>query len=101
MLIMPGRITRRGDWPQTVSEWADATNGRSVAYDHLGQQLVLAGGDEGVYLAKIDLTALRAHRASAFGQALLPRMRAPALCDLPRGKDFQGNGALGRMSVPL
>jgi len=37
-------------------------NGRSVAYDGAGNQLVLAGAREGVYLATYDLDALRERR---------------------------------------
>lgn len=76
-------------------------NGRSVAFDHLGAPLVEAGGEEGLYLARVDIAALRAHRASAFGRAMYPAARHPELCTFPREASFGGRGALGRMNVPL
>ena len=86
-----------------VPQWRDATNGRSIAFDHLGHPLAVAAGDEGVYLARIDVTALRAHRQSLFARALVDAAAVlrPGLCDLPRRPEFGGEGALGRMSVPL
>ena len=83
-----------------VPEWA---NGLSVAFDHLGNPLVVAAGDEGVFTAKIDLVALRAHRANAFGAGLLAGAHqiTPELCDFPRRAEFAGYGALGRMSGVL
>ena len=64
---------------------------------------MLAGADDGVFLATVDLAALRAHRAAPFGRALLDAAAQPrpALCAFPRASDFRGVGALGRMSVPL
>lgn len=41
-------------------------NGRSVAYDAEGELLVAAGGEEGIYLAPVDLDALRAYREKTF-----------------------------------
>lgn len=86
-----------------VPDWHDATNGRSVAYDYLGNPLVLAGGDEGIYTAKVNLAALRAYRATAFGAGLLAGVQQlnPELCDFPRRTEFSGYGALGRMSGVL
>ena len=74
-----------------------------MAYSHLRAQLAVAGGDEGVHLARIDLGALRAHRASPWGRALVGAadIAHPELCDFPRAPAFAGTGALGRMSVPL
>jgi predicted amidohydrolase len=86
-----------------VPQWRDATNGRSVAYDHLGNTLVVAQGEEDMYLARVDVAALRAHRATPFASALVGSANVPRaeLCDLPRRPEFGGAGALGRMSVPL
>ena len=72
-----------------------------MAYDHLGQQLVLADGSEGLFVAKVDIASLRAHRATDFGMALRPRKLHPELCVLPRLPGYGGTGALGRMSAPL
>lgn len=45
-------------------------NGHSVAYDSHGKRMVLAGKDEGIFVAKFDLGALRQHRAkSIWGNA--------------------------------
>lgn len=45
-------------------------NGRSVAYDAEGELLVQAGGEEAIYLAPVDLDALRAYREkTVFGNA--------------------------------
>ena len=74
-----------------------------LRYDHLGNELVRAGEDEGIVYAHIDVTALRAHRASAFGRALSESARVPrpGLCELPRGDQWNGVGALGRMNGVL
>lgn len=92
-------MTNYADAPR----WHDATNGHSVAYDHLGHPLVMAAGDPGIYLATIDVSALRTHRQTAFGSALLSTRESPhpALCDFARRPEFGGAGILGRASVPL
>ncbi len=56
--------------PDPSSEGSDTCNGHSVAFSgicygtsgHLEHKLVEAGEDEGVYLAKFDLAALRSYR---------------------------------------
>jgi len=40
-------------------------NGHSVAYDSSGQCLVMAGEQEGVYLANFDMQAIRKHRGKS------------------------------------
>lgn len=87
----------------STPKWHDANNGRSVAYDHLGNQIVLAGSNEGMHLAKIDVAALRKHKASTYGAALTKAAKArhPQLCDFPRREEYQGVGALGRLNDVL
>ena len=88
----------------SVPEWVDATNGRSVACDHFGHMIALAGASEGVTTATVGITALRAHRAIAFVQMLRAETQSPKgkdLCVLPRLESCGGTCALGRMSVPL
>jgi predicted amidohydrolase len=84
--------------------WSDANNGQSVAYNHLGQELVRAGEEEGLFLAKVDIAAIRRHRASVYGAALLGVATDgyhPDLCELARREGFEGVGALGRMTGVL
>lgn len=76
-------------------------NGQSAAYDHTGAELARGGEAEGVLLATVDIAALRAHRATAFGRSLRNVSARPELCTLPRHPAFAAAGALGRMNVPL
>ena len=64
---------------------------------------MLAGSNEEMHLAKIDVGALRRHRASAYGAALVKAAKAkhPQLCDFARREEYHGAGALGRMNDVL
>ena len=53
-------------------------------------------GAEAIVTAEVNLTALRAHRASADGHARLHSWPTPALCDPVKNPSFQHVNPLGR-----
>ncbi|MFW5743843.1 MAG: carbon-nitrogen hydrolase family protein [Spirochaetota bacterium] len=66
-------------------------NGRSVAYDAEGELLVQAGGGEGIYLAPVDLDALRAYRGkTVFGNAFRRPHKYELLESMEVGPPFAG-----------
>lgn len=75
---------------------APQQNGHSVAYDADGNQLVLAGEKEGIYMAEFDLTAIRNKRAKTiWGNAYRRPHRYEALIQAEQAPIWQridGNG---------
>jgi len=71
--------------------------GRSVAYGPGGEPRVEARGEEGVYLAKIDLPALREHRRrSIWGNAFRRPHRYGALTEMDVAPVFERTDGFGR-----
>jgi len=71
-------------------------NGHSVAYDASGRCVVEAGGEEGIYLAKFDLQAIRHRRSrTIYGNAYRRPHRYGPLISLEKGPIWDridGNG---------
>ncbi len=81
---------------------APAHGGRSVAYGPNGEQLALAGPDEGVIIAQIDLAYLRDYRAKTiWGNAFRRPHKYGRLTDTGVAEVFRRTDALGRPFDPL
>ena len=80
-----------------------AMNGNSPAYSFDGSTVhAPIEGEEGVFLARFNMTALRAYRASPLGAALRQIKPRPGLCNLQQTAAFEGSrGALARFNTPL
>jgi hypothetical protein len=58
--------------------------------------------EEGLFLARFNITALREYRATPLGAGLRNFSPRVGLCNLQQSQAFTGNtGALGRFNVPL
>ena len=70
----------------------------AVAFDHEGVQLA-AGAEhtEEIILAEIDVSALRAARATPRGMELLTHRPAPQLCEIARQPAFTRQNVLQRV----
>ena len=74
--------------------------GLSVAYDHEGETLALAGAakEARIYMAHFNLTALRRHRGSAEGGLRRAPVRSWALCEMHRHPAFVEPNVFDRVS---
>lgn len=77
-------------------------NGRSVAYAHNGECLVMADEKEGIYLAEVDITAVReARRKSIWGNAYRRPRRYQALTSSERNETWHRIDGNGQVYDPL
>jgi predicted amidohydrolase len=76
---------------------APQTNGRSVAFDARGDKVVLAGPDEGIFLASFDVDALRDYRRTCgWGNAYRRPGKYSMLTSNEVKEPFLRTDALGR-----
>jgi N-carbamoylputrescine amidase len=94
--VMANHVSYHGEPPF-------AMNGNSPAYSFDGSTVhAPVEGEEGVFLARFNMTALRAYRASPLGAALRQIKPRPGLCNLQQTAAFEGaRGALARFNTPL
>jgi len=82
----------------TMCNYAHPTqNGNSVGFNHLGDVLVHANGDVGVYIASIDINAQRKYRTTGTANAFMDPKPHVELCSFDRIKEFPMQNVLHRV----
>ena len=93
-------------------------NGSSAAFDHLGEQLLVApdnrssiGNGEGIHICSIDIDAARSERQTARGASLRDPPLYPDLCNFVKstvyadargdGLGLPRSGSIGRLAAAL
>ncbi len=73
------------------------TNGRSVAFDAQGEQIVQAGSNEGIYIARFDIDELRLYRSTCgWGNSYRRPRKYSLLTSSDVQSPFLRNNALGK-----
>lgn len=74
-------------------------NGHSGAWDHQGRAILTANASEGLFVASIDIAALRRHRGEARGRALINPLPMPEICGLHKDGRWAATNAFNRIAA--